>query len=97
MRYKLLVLPVVLSMVLSARAITVRLWVSGIGNATESDRSTALSEATDQATQQANATCTGEVLNTETTGSFCSTNTDENGTQYSCIATVKALCEIRGR
>jgi|HubBroStandDraft_5_1064220.scaffolds.fasta_scaffold31804_2 hypothetical protein len=97
MRNKLLVIPVILSMALSASAITIRLWVSGMGSATESDRSSAMSEATDQATEQANATCTGVVLTSETTGSFCSANSDENGTQYSCTATVKALCEIQGR
>jgi hypothetical protein len=98
MRHKLLVLPVVLSVVTLAAAITVRVWVFGTGSATEPDRSSAMSEATDQATQQANATCTGVVVTNETTGSFCTTSSDDDGTtQYACTAMVKALCEIQGR
>jgi hypothetical protein len=99
MRKRLLVLPVVLSVALLAEAITVRVWVYGSGSSTESDRSSAISEATDQATEQANATCTGVVVTSETTGSFCSTiSNDEDGTtQYACTAMVKALCEIQGR
>jgi flagellar basal body-associated protein FliL len=99
MRKKLLVLPVVLSVVMLVGAITVRVWVYGSGSSTESDRSSAMSEAIDQATQQANAICTGVVVTNETTGSFCTTTgNDEDGTtQYACTAMVKALCEIQGR
>lgn len=98
MRKKLLVLSAVLSAVTLAGALTVRVWVFGSGSSTESDRGSAISEAVDQATQQANATCVGVVVTSETTGSFCTSSSDDDGnTQYSCTAMVKALCEIQGR
>jgi hypothetical protein len=98
MRKNLLVLSTVLLTVTFAGAITVRVWVFGFGNASEPDRGSAISEAIDQATQSANATCLGVVQTTETTGSFCTTSSNEDGsTQYSCTASVKSLCELQGR
>ena len=99
MRTKLLVAAVLLSAVMLAGAVTIRIWVFGSGSSTESDRGSAMSEAVDQATQQTNALCVGVVVTTEPTGSFCTTSgSDEDGTtQYACTAMVKALCEIQGR
>lgn len=95
MRKKLLVISAVLSAVTLAGAMTVQVWVFGSGSASESDRGSAMSEAVDQATQQANATCVGMVVTTETTGSFCTTSSDGDGnTQYSCTAMVKSLCQV---
>ena len=98
MRKNIWVLSVLLSGVTLAGAITVRVWVFGSGSGSELDRNSAMSEAVDQATQQANAICTGAVVNTETTASFCTTyNNDDGTTQYNCTAMVKSLCEIQGR
>jgi len=47
------------------------LWVTGGGTAQESDRASAVSEATEAATEQANALCIGEVVNVEPTGTSC--------------------------
>ncbi len=95
MRNKLLVISAGLSAVTLAAAMSVQVWVFGSGSATESDRGSAMSEAVDQATQQANAICTGVVVTTETTGSFCTTSDDGNGNmQYSCTAMVKSLCQV---
>jgi hypothetical protein len=44
-----------------AREIT--LWVTGGGTAQESDRASAVSEAIETATEQANASCIGKVVN----------------------------------
>ncbi len=98
MRSRLVVLSMLFSVAALAGAMTVKVWVFGTGVATEADRSSAMSEALDSATQQANAMCTGVVTTTEPTGNFCINSTDGDGnTQYSCTAMVKALCEIQGR
>lgn len=95
MRKKLLVISAVLSAVTLAGAMSVRVWVFGSGSASESDKGSAMSEAVDQATQQANAICTGVVVTTETTGNFCTSSSDGDGNaQYSCTAMVKALCQV---
>ncbi len=72
-----------------ARELT--LWVSGSGTAQESDRASAVSEATDTATQQANAVCIGEVVNVEPTGTSCFGGGDS---PYTCMVFVKAECRI---
>jgi hypothetical protein len=76
--------------VAGARELT--LWVSGSGTAQESDRASAVSEATDQATQMANATCIGEVVNVEPTGTSCFGG--DNDSPYTCMVFVKAECRI---
>jgi hypothetical protein len=54
-----------------------------------------MSEGVELATQQTNALCTGVVVTTETTGSFCSECSDADGNvQYSCTAVVKAPCQL---
>jgi len=68
------------------------LWVNGSGTAQESDRSSAVSEATQAATEQANATCIGEVVNVEPTGTSCFGGDDNN--PYTCMVFVKAQCRI---
>ncbi len=73
------------------------LWLSGSGTATESDRGSADSEALDQATNQVNATCTGEVQTVEKTGDNCITLGSEGNQTYTCIVLVKAKCVINGR
>jgi hypothetical protein len=72
-----------------AREIT--LWVSGAGTAQESDRTSAVSEATETATEQANAVCIGEVVNVEPTGTSCFGGGDS---PYTCMVFVKAQCRI---
>ncbi len=67
-------------------------WVTGSGTAQENDRSAAVSEATDTATQQANAICTGEVGTVETTGTSCFGGGDNN--PYTCLVFVKAECRV---
>ena len=76
--------------VAEARELT--LWVTGGGTAQESDRASAVSEATDSATQQANALCIGEVVTVETTGTSCLGGDGDN--PYTCMAFVKAECRI---
>ncbi len=73
------------------------LWLSGSGTATESDRSSADSEALDQATTQVNSICTGEVQTVEKTGDNCITLGGEGSQTFTCIVLVKAKCVIGGR
>jgi hypothetical protein len=54
-----------------AEARSITMWVTGSGTAQASDRASAVSEATDTATQQANAVCIGEVVTVEKTGTTC--------------------------
>lgn len=73
----------------NAREIT--MWVSGSGTAQESDRASAVSEARETATEQANAVCIGEVVNVEPTGTSCFGGGDS---PYTCMVFVKAECRI---
>jgi hypothetical protein len=75
-----------------AEARIMTFFVNGSGMATESDRDTAVSEATDNATQQANAICTGVVTNVEKTGTMCVGGTDD--IPYVCTVFVKAACQV---
>ena len=78
--------------VAEARPIT--LWVFGSGSAQEDDRDSAVAEATDSAAQQANALCTGMVVNVEKTGTMCFGGGDN---PYNCMVFVKAACQIQVR
>lgn len=80
------------SVIGAAEARSITIWVNGSGMATESDRDSAVSEATDNATQQANAICTGTVLNVEKTATLCFGGSDDN--PFVCTVFVKAACQI---
>jgi hypothetical protein len=77
-----------------AEARTITLWVFGSGTAQEDDRDAAVNEATDNATQQANAMCIGTVVNVEKTGTTCFGGGD---TPYNCMVFVKAACQAQVR
>jgi len=77
-----------------AEARTITIWVNGSGMATEGDRDSAVSEASDNATQQANAICTGTVVNVEKTSTLCFGG---DGNPYVCTVFVKAACQITGK
>lgn len=77
-----------------AEARTITIWVNGGGVATESDRDSAVSEATDSATQEANAICTGTVTTVEKTSTLCFGGDDN---PYVCTVFVKAACQITGK
>lgn len=77
-----------------AEARTITIWVSGGGTASESDRDSAVSEATESATEQANAICTGTVVDVEKTGTLCFGGGDN---PYVCTVFVKAACQITAR
>lgn len=79
------------SLMAVAEAAGITIWTFGGGTAQEADRASAVSEATDQATQQANAVCTGTVVNVETTGTTCFGGGDS---PYTCTVFVKAACRI---
>lgn len=78
-----------------AEARTITIWVNGSGMATEPDRASAVSEASDYATQQANAICTGTVVNVEPTSTLCFGG--DNDSPYVCTVFVKAACQITGK
>jgi len=75
-----------------AEARELTLWVTGGGTAQESDRASAVSEATQTATEQANATCIGEVVAVEPTGTSCFGG--DGDSPYTCMVFVKAECRI---
>lgn len=79
----------------AAEARTITIWVNGGGVATEADRDSAVSEATDSATQEANAICTGTVTTVEKTSTLCFGGDGEN--PYVCTVFVKAACQITGK
>jgi hypothetical protein len=78
---------------------TVIVYTTGFGSATEGDRDSSMGEATQNATNQANAVCAGNVTNTVTTSSGCiKGGPDGNGNYtYSCTASVKDTCEMQYR
>jgi hypothetical protein len=75
-----------------AEARTFNFWVNGSGMATESDRDSAVSEASDNATQQVNAICPGTVTTVEKTGTMCLGGGDN---PYVCTVFVKANCQTQ--
>jgi hypothetical protein len=77
-----------------AEARNIRVWVNGSGTAQEDNRDSALSEATDAATKQANAICTGTVVDVEKTSTICFGGGDN---PYACTVFVKAACQLPGR
>jgi len=79
----------------AAEARNITIWVTGSGTATESDRGSAVDEATEQASEQANAICIGTVVNVERTGTTCFGGDDDN--PYTCMVFVKAACQLQGR
>ena len=90
----LAVVAVAASLLAVAEARTITTWVFGSGTAQEDDRDAAVSEATDQATQQANNTCMGMVVTVEKTGTTCFGGGDN---PYTCLVFVKAACQIQVR
>jgi hypothetical protein len=82
----------VASIVGVAEARELTLWVTGSGSAQESDRASAVSEATEAATEQANAVCIGEVVMVEPTGTSCLGG--DGDVPYTCLVFVKAECHI---
>lgn len=79
-----------------ASAATVRMWVYGqAGIATEADKQSASSEASDQATQNAQGACTGTVINTAITATNCARLGSDDSAQWVCAVSAKALCEIQ--
>jgi len=77
-----------------AQARDITLWVTGSGTAQEADQASAVSEATQAATEQANAICIGVVEVVEPTGTSCFGGGDS---PYSCVVVVKAECQIHTR
>jgi hypothetical protein len=69
-----------------------RFWVFGSGTAQDSDRASAVSQATDSATQQINAGCIGTVETVEQTGTTCLGGNNE--TPYTCLVFAKGLCKV---
>lgn len=90
----LTIVAVAASLIAVAEGRTITTWVFGGGTAQEDDRDTAVSEATDQATQQANAICIGTVVTVEKTGTSCFGGGDS---PYTCMVFVKAACQIQVR
>jgi hypothetical protein len=90
----LTIVAVAASLMAVAEARTITTWVFGSATAQEDDRDSAVSEATDQATQQANAICTGTVVAREKTGTTCFGGGDS---PYTCMVFVKAACQIQVR
>ena len=80
---------------------TIVTYTSGLGSATETDRDSAISEATQTAQNWANSACLGMVTDRNTTASACSKlSTDDDGNiTWFCCVTVKDRCdtEFRGR
>ena len=93
MKKKVLLATIALSVCLIAEARPFRFWVFASGNAQDSNRDSAVSEAYDNATQQANAICTGTIIQTERTGTSCLGGSD--GVDYTCMVFVKGLCEVQ--
>lgn len=89
------------SLLAMAQQRTVTTYVTGSATATEPDQQQATNEAQQQATYNANNVCIGTVTNTSITSSNCiHLGNDDQGTgTYTCMATVRATCEIpyRGR
>ena len=76
-----------------ARSIT--MWVTGSGTAQERDRQSAVNQATDTTTEQANAVCIGEVVRVEKTGTSCFGG--DGDSPYTCMVFVKAECRLHTR
>ncbi len=78
---------------------TMTTYTTGSGSATESDRQSAMDEATQTAQNWANSTCIGTVTTTNTTSANCIKlgSDDQNNVTYTCMVTVKATCEIQYR
>ena len=77
-----------------AEARPMTLWVFGSGTAQGDDRMSAISDATDTATQQANAACFGTVVDVVKTGTTCFGGGDN---PYTCMVFVKAACQLQTR
>ena len=87
--------------VIAQQTRTMTTFITGSGSATESDRGSAIDEATQTAQNWANSTCIGTVVAVNTTSSNCiKLGSDADGTtSFTCMVFVKATCEIpfRGR
>ena len=90
----LTIVALVASVVGTAEARTFNMWVFGSGTAQSDDRESAVSEATDNATQQANAVCIGTVVDVVKTGTTCFGGGDN---PYTCMVFVKAACQVQSR
>jgi hypothetical protein len=78
---------------------TLTTYTTGSGNATGTDQGQTKSNAEENAQNAANNLCMGNVTNTVTTYSSCSTiSTDDQGNiTYMCLANAKATCEVQYR
>jgi len=83
------------SMIGTAEAKDVTLWLTQIGTAQDSDRDSAANEAAEQATEQTNALCIGQVVAVERTGTSCFGG--DGSSPFTCIVTVKAECQVHYR
>ena len=70
-------------------------WVIGSGTATESDRASALSEATDDATDHVNRACViGSITEIVKTSTNCDKHDDGDGNaEYTCVVQEKGHCQ----
>ena len=72
-------------------------WLFGNGSATENDRASADSEALDQATDQVNSACVGDVEAVVKTGDSCVSTGGEDTPSFTCTVIVKGKCLINKR
>jgi predicted cobalt transporter CbtA len=70
-------------------------YLTGIGTASETDRSTAMSEATEQAQNNASSPCVGNVVASSVLNSNCIPITIGDTTTYTCTVTVRATCQFQ--
>jgi len=70
-------------------------WMQESGDATEADRGSAVSEATDAATDRLNRDCVlGTIVEVAKISTSCDKQDDGDGNaQYSCHVTEKGLCK----
>jgi hypothetical protein len=70
-------------------------YLTGNGTASESDRSQALSEATEQAQSNASSPCIGNVVATSTLSSNCTPLGSGDNLTYMCMVTVRVTCQFQ--
>jgi hypothetical protein len=80
-----------------AQTRTITTYTTGTGSATESDSSQATSEATQQAENWANSSCLGTVTASSTTASGCVNTGSGDNPSYTCTVSVRDTCEVEYR
>lgn len=78
--------------VVSAQAAPARIPVTAFGSGSDSDQSSAKSDAKDNA--ESMLVCTGSLENIQTFSSGCIKTGSDDSPQYTCAATAKATCVI---